>query len=182
MSGEHTHPEVAALDSALANLTARVAVLTTQVVALEAGQALLATKSAALEGRLAELVTYRYLGKPAGTLTVGGSYADLDGSRWDPPGSGWEHTLIYLNVTPTFKTGKTRGALRVRLMRSDGDSSMYHDHVIDAQALAGGSQLITQTYWEMGDGTANRVQLKCIGGLAKVVIDTRYTKRALVRD
>jgi hypothetical protein len=178
MSREHTHPEIAALDTEVARLNAALARLTAQVVALETGAADTAARLTALEGD--EDVIYRYLGKPSGTLTVGGSYVDLDGSRWDPSRAGWEHTLIYLNVTPTFKTGKTRGALRVRLLRADGDTTMYHDHVITVDSLSSGSQLITQAYWEMGDKTASRVQLKCIGGLAKVVVGTRYTKRAIV--
>lgn len=182
MSGEHAHPEYALAEptaALIATLQTRVEQLAGQVGALEAAHRILEGKVTTLEE---PDVIYRYLGKPDGTLTVGGSYTDLDASRWDPPGGGWEHTLVYLNVTPTFKTGKTRGALRVRLMRSNGDTTMYHDHVIDRDALASGSQLITQAYWELGDGSASRIQLKCIGGLAKVVIDTRYTKRALVRD
>jgi hypothetical protein len=178
MSGEHAHPEIGALDTEVARLAANLARLTSQVVALEAGRADTAARLTALEGE--EDVIYRYLGKPSGTLTVGGSYTDLDGSRWDPTRAGWEHTLIYLNCTPTFKTGKTRGALRVRLLRADSDTTMYHDHVITADSLSSGAQLITQVYWEMGDKTASRVQLKCIGGLAKVVVGTRYTKRAIV--
>ena len=111
MSGEHTHPDydgqVASVHADLVAAADRLNLLTAQVVALEAHAVDTDTRLTALE---VPMVTYRYLGKPSGTLTVGGSYTDLDASRWDPPGSGWEHTLIYLNVTPTFKSGKTRGA------------------------------------------------------------------------
>lgn len=125
-------------------------------------------------------VTYKYLGKPSGTLKVGRKYVRLDRSKWDPPRKGWESTLVYLNVAPTFKAGKNVGALRVRIVRADGDKTAYHDHVIHADALADGAQLITYTYWESGDGAPTYVELRCQGGLESAVVGTRYTKKALV--
>lgn len=179
MTGAHDHPEIAALDQAVAGLASRAATLATALADLEAQHRQLVTRITTLEGGTMGL-DYRYLGKPSGTLTVSGAYVDLDMSRWDPPRDGWEHTIVYLNVTPVFKTGKTRGSLRVRLMRAGGDATNYMDHVIDADALIGGAQLITQTYWESGDSTASRIQLRTGGGLASAKIGTRYTKRALL--
>jgi len=122
---------------------------------------------------------YKYLGKPSGTLTVGTKYVKLDKSTWTPPRKGWESTLVYLNVTPTFKTGKSTGALRIRIVRSDGDKTAYNDVPISKDTLEDGSTLITYTYWELGEaGTKGKthVELRCHGGLASVKIGTRYRK------
>jgi len=126
---------------------------------------------------------YKYLGKPKGTLTVGTKYVKLDQSTWTPPRKGWESTLVYLNVTPTFKTGKSTGALRIRIVRSDGDKTAYCDFPISKDTLEGGSTLITYTYWELGEAGAKgktHVELRCHGGLASVKIGTRYTKKCVV--
>lgn len=125
---------------------------------------------------------YDYLDKGEGTLTVGRSYVELDKSEWDPPNAGLEHTLVYLNVRPTFAGGKTRGALRIRLIRADGDASAYHDYPIDADMLEDGTQLITHTYFELGDGKRTHIELRCQGGLESADIGTRYTKKAVVLD
>lgn len=124
---------------------------------------------------------YKYLGKPGGTLKVGRSYTRLDQSRWDPPRPGWESTLVYLNIEPTFKAGKSAGAIRIRLVRADGDKTAYNDFVIHRDALDGNArQLQTFTYWESGNGKVTRVELRCQGGLESAVIRTRYTKKAVV--
>lgn len=115
---------------------------------------------------------YKYLGKPSGLLTVGTRYVTLDQSRWDPPRRGLEHTLVYLNVAKV----KGSGFLRVRIMRADGDATAYMDFPVT------GSQLITYTYFEDGDGKPTHVELKCRGGLTQAVISTRYTKKAVIPD
>lgn len=135
------------------------------------------------EGDTMSAFTYKYLGKPGGTLTVGTSYVDLDQSTYDPPHDGWENTLIYLNVTPTqWADDATIGAIRVRIIRADGDATAYNDLIIARDALDDGSALHTYTYWELGDGKPTHVQLRCQGGLRAATIGTRYVKKATVAD
>lgn len=125
---------------------------------------------------------YQYLGKPTGPQTVGMKYEKLDDSRWDPPRAGFEHTLVYLNVKPTFAPGMSIGSLRVRIVRADGDATGYNDFVVAKDALEDGVALFTYTYWELGDGKPTHVEARCQGGLALASIGTRYTKKAVVVD
>lgn len=126
--------------------------------------------------------TYKYLGKPTGTQTVGRKYVTLQKSKYDPPHAGWESTLVYLNLNSVkFKAGKSAGAVRVRIVRANGDKTAYHDNVVHVGALDDGGTLLTYTYWEAGDGQPTHVELKCIGGLESVVLGTRYTKKCVVR-
>lgn len=115
---------------------------------------------------------YNYSGKPTGTFTATTDYRDLDTKAWDPPRAGLEMTLVYLNVSEVVGTGN----LRIRLVRSDGDDTGYHDYPV------AGKQLITHTYWELGDGTPTKVQVRCMGGLKSATVTTRYVKRAVVVD
>jgi hypothetical protein len=127
---------------------------------------------------------YNYLGKPGGTFTVTRSYKDLDDSEWSPPRTGWEHTQVYLNVKPHFKAGKTHGAIRVRVMRENDDSTGHDTLPIDIDDLdADGRLMLRYYYWEAGGaGDSTVVQLMCVGGLESAEIGTRYTKRAVVVD
>jgi hypothetical protein len=127
---------------------------------------------------------YDYLEKPGGTFTVTRDYKTLDQSTWDPPRSGWENSYVYLNIKPSFQSGKTVGAIRVRLVREDGDTTGHHDLIIHKDALdSEGKTLRHWMYWEAGSGsTTTKVQLLCIGGLASAAISTRYTKKAVVVD
>lgn len=126
---------------------------------------------------------YDYLGKPSGTQLIGQSYEKLEQSDYDPPHSGWENTLIYLNITPTrWLDGWSIGAVRVRIVRADGDATGYEDMVIAEDALEDGSTLRTYTYWEQGDGKKTHVEVRCQGGLAEAELGTRYTKKAVVLD
>lgn len=127
---------------------------------------------------------YDYLGKPPGTFTITRDYKTLDQSSWSPPRTGWESSHVYLNVDPTFKSGKVVGAIRVRLVREDGDDTGHHDLLIHADALDGdGRTLLRWYYWEAGQaGASTKVQLKCIGGLDTCTVSTRYTKRVTVVD
>lgn len=126
-------------------------------------------------------VEYAYLDKPKATQTIGRKYVRLDQSLYDPKVPGWENTLYYLKITPTFRTGYSGGAIRPRLVRADGDMSMYDDIEIHADCLdADGVALKTRTYWEWGSGGKTYIELQCIGGLESAVIGTRYTKKAIV--
>jgi len=126
---------------------------------------------------------YDYLDKPSGTLEVGRSYVKLDQSTWDPPRSGWEHTYVYLNIAPTFQSGKAYGALRLRIVRADGDTTGHQDILI-AQGMLDddGRTLHHVLYWEAGDGKKTHIELKCQGGLQSARIGTRYVKKAVVVD
>jgi hypothetical protein len=127
---------------------------------------------------------YDYLDKPSGTFTVTTEYKTLDQSNWSPPRSGWENSFVYLNIKPTFKEGKTAGAIRVRVYREDGDTTGHHDLIIIKDALdSEGKTLRHWMYWEQGGkGDTTKVQLQCIGGLQSAAIGTRYTKKAVVVD
>jgi hypothetical protein len=127
---------------------------------------------------------YDYLDKPGGTFTVTRDYKTLDNSTWNPPRTGWENSFVYLNIKPTFQSGKTSGAIRVRVFREDGDTTGHHDLIITKEALdSEGKTLRHWTYWEAGGkGDSTKVQLQCIGGLGSAVISTRYTKKAVVVD
>ena len=132
---------------------------------------------------MADVLDYDYLDKPDGKLTITAAqgYEKLDQSRWTPPRSGWENTLVYLNIVPTFKAGKTHGALRVRLMRENGDAHGYQDLPIDIDDLEDGGTLKQYLTWEKGEkGGDTWIEVKCIGGLEKVVIGTRYTSKSVV--
>lgn len=127
---------------------------------------------------------YHYGGKPPGTFTVTRDYKTLDQSEWSPPRSGWESSTVYLNVDPTFQSGKTIGAIRLRLVREDGDDTGHADLFVMADALDGdGRCLIRWNYWEKGEkGASTKVQVKCIGGLQSATISTRYLKKSVVVD
>ena len=126
MSGEHAHPEVAALDAEVARLGDALARLTAQVVALEAG-------AAAMQEGLAAMATWHdYSGKPGGNLPVkAGSYVRLDVDVADPPRTGVaELHLMYANAALTWKTGETAGVIRVKYVREDGDETGFADFTV----------------------------------------------------
>jgi len=127
---------------------------------------------------------YKYLDKPGGTFAVTTSYKTLDLSTYNPGRSGVEHSQVYLNIDPTFKDGKAVGAIRVRLVREDGDDTGHFDILIHQDALdSDGRILYRWFYWELGgSGDSTKVQLKCLGGLASATIYTRYTKKYVLVD
>ena len=129
-----------------------------------------------------DVVDYDYLDKPSGTQTIGRSYETLDQSSWNPPRTGLEHTLVYLNVTPTFRDGKTIGALRIRVLRENGDAHAPDTIPILADALDddGVATIQYQTFEWGGAGDSTKIQVKCIGGLESAKIGTRYTSKAVV--
>jgi acetyl esterase/lipase len=175
MSGEHGHPElvdtVAGMHADLVAMADRLNRLTAQVVALEA-----------VDGTQ-DIYDYNYLGKPTSPQIIGREWVRLSASQHDPTGPGWENTLVYLNITPRFATGKAAGALRPRLVRADGDVTMYDDILLHVDALDGdGVSCRNRLYWEAGDGAPTFIELRCIGGLASAVLGTRYRKVALVKD
>lgn len=133
-------------------------------------------------GEDVDVLDYDYLDKPDGTFTITREYKTLDKSEWNPPRGGWENTQVYLNIDPTFKSGKTHGAIRVRLMREDGDDTGHEDIPIDIDDLDdNGRTLRRWNYWELGEkGASTKVQVECIGGLESCSVGTRYTKKAVV--
>jgi N-acetylmuramoyl-L-alanine amidase len=135
-----------------------------------------------LEDEVADVLDYDYLNKPGGTFTVTNSYKTLDQSNWNPPRAGWENTLVYLNITPKFKSGKNHGAIRVRLMRENGDAHGYDTIPIDADDLDEDGVILKQYFtWELGEkGGETEVQMKCVGGLESASIGTRYTSKAVI--
>lgn len=176
MSGEHTHDDqgwadAALVEAAIKSLSDRLSRLTAQVVVLEAAAG------------PQDVFDYDYLGKPPRPQVIGRTWTRLELSAHQPARPGWEHTLVYLNITPTFQGGKLAGALRPRLVRANGDYSMYDDVLVHADALDGdGVSCRNRLYWEAGDGGATHLELRCIGGLASVQLGTRYRKVATVKD
>lgn len=125
-------------------------------------------------------VEYFYGGKPSGKQTVKRKYVTVDRSRWNPLRKGLELALVYLNIAEaTFQDGKSSGTLRIRAVREkDNDKTSYHDYIVHKGM--GTPQLITHTYFESGDGGPTHYEVKCMGGLASVVLDTRYRKGAVI--
>ena len=133
------------------------------------------------EDEVVDVLDYDFLDKPGGTFSATTSYKKLDQSTWNPPRDGWENTLVYLNIKPKFKSGKTHGALRVRLMRENGDAHGYEDFPIDVDDLDDGTVLKQYLTWEKGGkGDSTWIEIKCIGGLESASIGTRYTSKAVV--
>jgi len=132
---------------------------------------------------VSDVLDYDYLEKPSGTFTATRDYKTLDQSSWTPPRDGWENTLVYLNIKPTFRSGKTHGAIRIRLMRENGDAHGYDTISIDADDLDDEDGNILRQYftWELGEkGAGTKIQLRCVGGLESALIGTRYTSKAVV--
>ena len=124
---------------------------------------------------------YSYSGKPSGQLTVGRDYVYLDIDEWDPPKSGLEHVMTYLNCSGFVFNGGQPGRIRVCFERNTEDSDRfgYQDFVV----LPGIPELlITHATFEQGDGTRTWTQIKCMDGLQSMKVGTRYMKRAVVHD
>jgi murein DD-endopeptidase MepM/ murein hydrolase activator NlpD len=136
------------------------------------------------EGSVA--VWQRYSGKPAGVLKVpNGDYVRLDCDVADPPFSGFEHHMAYLNCDPVWKIAKGQpgyeaqvGVIRVKYVREDGDSTAYQDFTVTPQSAA---FLITATHWEEGrKEVGGRWWVRVRGDLDRVDVGTRYVKIASV--
>ena len=135
------------------------------------------------EGEDMDVLDYDYLEKPGTTFSVTTSWKDIDQSSWNPPRKGWENTFTYMRVKPTFKSGKTRGALQVRIMRENGDAHAPHTIGIDADYLeSDGSMPTTFMSWELGEkGGSTCVQIRCVGGLSSAKLtSSHYTSKAVV--
>ena len=179
MSGEHAHPEVGALDAAVATLQTRVEQLAGQVGALEAAHRI-------LEGKVDAMATWHdYSGKPGTTQTVpAGGYVRLDVDVADPPRSGViELHKLYVNASLRFASGADVGVIRVKYVRENGDETAFADHHVSREAAIGspGSYLITATHWEIGQaGMGGRWWIRCGGGLTSIALTTRYCSIAQV--
>ena len=124
-------------------------------------------------------VYYDYSGKPSGTLSVGRDYKYLDIDEWDPPKSGLEHVMTYLNCSGFVFDGDGPGRIRVCFERNTEDSDRfgYQDYVV----VPGVPELlITHATYEQGDGTRTWVMIKCMDGLQSMKVGTRYAKRAVI--
>lgn len=121
-------------------------------------------------------IEYWYSGKPKGELTVREEYKRLDVPSWAPKRDGVTFGMLYLNVDPTFKSNKSMGALRVRVIREaykgePDDQSAYKDFLMI------GNWLITHVWFEKGEaGRPLHWEMDCRLGLEKAVIGTRYAK------
>lgn len=141
--------------------------------------AVVADPAPTLEGSSVNIYDYNYSGKPSGTLNVGQGYTSLDITEWDPPRSGLESVLVYLNCSGFVFDGSKPGRIRIRLDRGNGDYTGYQDFVV----VPGVPELlITHTYWEQGDGTKTWVNIKCLDGLKSMKVGTRYCKRNVISD
>lgn len=122
---------------------------------------------------------YFYSGKPSGTLIVGQDYEYLDIDEWDPPESGLEHVMAYLNCSGFAFDGGQPGRIRVCFERNTEDSDRfgYQDFVV----VPGIPELlITHATFEKGDGTRTWTMIKCMDGLRSMTVGTRYMKRSLI--
>lgn len=126
-----------------------------------------------------------YSGKPSGTLTITNAqdYEPLDFATADPPTSGLELHLLYVNCEITWTADPTMGVIRVKYHRDDGDDTAYQDYAVPAGEAIGNPDafLITATHWESGEkGLGGRWHLRCEGDIASVKLGTRYAKIAVI--
>jgi hypothetical protein len=122
---------------------------------------------------------YWYSGKPGAVLHIGNEYKNMDIDEWDPPGAGLEGVLVYANCNNlVFHNGTDPGRIRLRLDRGDGDYTGYQDYTV----VPGMTEfLVTNTYFEKGDGTRTWSGFKALDNLASFDIGTRYMKRWLIQ-
>jgi len=126
-----------------------------------------------------------YSGKPSGTLTISNAqdYVSLDFVADDPPTSGLEFHLLYVNCELTWSGSDTMGILRVKYRRDDGDETAFQDYAVPKGAALGSPDtfLLTATHWESGEkGKGGRWYLRCEGGIGSVKLGTRYCKAAVI--
>ena len=121
-------------------------------------------------------IEYWYSGKPAGSLTVSGAYKALDVRSWSPKKDGLTFGMLYINVVPTFQSGKTMGVVRARLIR-EAYKGQTEDPTAYKDFLMIGNWLITHVWFEAGEGGRPlHWELDTRLGLSKAVIGTRYAK------
>ena len=107
---------------------------------------------------------------------MGNGYKRLDVKSWAPKKDGLTFGMLYVNVDPTFSSGKTMGVLRARVVREafngqPDDMSAYKDFLLI------GKWLITHVWFEAGEaGRPLHWELDCRLGLSSAVISTRYAK------
>lgn len=128
-----------------------------------------------------------YSGKPSGTLTITNAqdYEPLDCVTDDPPHSGLELHLLYVNCELTWADSPTMGIIRVKYVRDDGDDTAYQDYAVPAGESIGSPDafLITASHWESGEkGKGGRWHLRAEGDLASVKLGTRYAKIAVIYE
>jgi hypothetical protein len=125
-----------------------------------------------------------YSGKPSGTLTISNAqdYVSMDFVTDDPPSSGLELHLMYVNCELTWGSDDV-GIIRVKYRRDDGDDTAYQDYCVPKGAAIGSPDtfLLTATHWESGEkGKGGRWYLRCEGGITSVKLGTRYSKIAVI--
>jgi hypothetical protein len=121
------------------------------------------------------------LDDPNTSLAVGRAYVRFS-RDWNPDRSGLQHGKRYSKIARVrFKSGKTIGALRFKVVRTGGgqpdDPTWYHDEVIAADALdESGETVRSFASFESGEADRNlHWEVKCIGGIDSLTIaDTRY--------
>jgi hypothetical protein len=126
-----------------------------------------------------------YSGKPSGTLTISNAqdYVSLDMVTADPPSSGLEFHMLYVNCELTWSGSDPAGIIRVKYRRADGDETAFQDYAVPKGAALGSPDtfLITATHWEAGEkGKGGRWYLRCEGGISSVRLGTRYAKIGVI--
>jgi peptidoglycan hydrolase-like protein with peptidoglycan-binding domain len=121
-------------------------------------------------------IEYWFSGKPAGTLTVGTEYKRLDVKSWAPKKDGLTFGMLYVNVDPTFTSGKTMGVIRARIIR-EAYKGQADDPTAYKDFLMIGGWLITHVWFEAGEA-GRPLHWELVGrlGTSKAVIGTRYAK------
>lgn len=120
--------------------------------------------------------TTSYGGKPKGTLVAnaGDGWVLIDADTADPTKSGLEIQEVYLHCDCFWSDPNRCGEIRVRYTRENGDHTAYQDYTV-----APGKEdfLISHNHSEKGQaGQGGRWWVWIGGGLAKIVITTRYSK------
>lgn len=158
----------------------------TRVAVILAAALFILTTSTAAPAASSNIWT-SYSGKPSGTLTVSSSWKGLDARSGTPPFSGIETHMLYLNLTPKWKSGRSVGVCRLRYRRDahngkPADDTGYTDYTIHKSALIGGKFTMTHIHEEKGQAGRNgRWYIRCAGGIRTAKIGTRYEKASAVR-
>jgi hypothetical protein len=150
MSGEHTHPEVAALDVGLNALAQRVNLLTAQVVSLEASRAAHAARLLALEE--APGFDHDFRGYIGTDWTVPGGFARVPGTRWVADRDGLLLPTVYLNIDYTLDDSPADAVLRIQVMRENPeDATGKYDIVLPKGRTATfDSRVVAGKLWDAG--------------------------------
>ena len=111
-------------------------------------------------------------------IPADGRWHRLDVETDPDPADGLVWHMLYAHAVPQWKRGRRAGSLLVRYMRHNDPDGATAYHCYPATRGMGVSWLPVQpTHFEVGrKGVGGHWEVRVKGGLAAVVITTRYAK------